>query len=104
MRRAVALLALICVRQLSGAEEVLTLDHAFSLALQANRLILTAGLEVKKFDEQLAATRTRRLPVINWYSLASQRLTDVNFRFDQGVFGIFPGSPPKRENRVAAAV
>ncbi|HYK90028.1 MAG TPA: TolC family protein [Acidobacteriota bacterium] len=94
MQRAVALLALICVRQLTGTEEVLTLDHAISLALQANRLILSSGLEVKKFDEQLAATRTRRLPVINWYALGSQRLTDVNFHFDQGVFGIFPGIGP----------
>jgi outer membrane protein TolC len=46
----------------AGGGEVLTLEMALELALQANRDIRNAGLEVQKAGDQLAAARTRRLP------------------------------------------
>jgi outer membrane protein TolC len=91
---ALAVLALICGPQASGGGEVLTLEQAISLALQANRLVRNAGLEVRKFEAQLAAAHTQRLPAFNWYTLGGVRLTELNFYFDSGVFGVFPGIGP----------
>ncbi len=73
---------------------VLTLEEAVSLALQHNRMIHGSALDVLKLDDQLAETRTLRLPYFSWYTFASQRLTALDFRFDKGVFGSYPGIGP----------
>jgi len=74
--------------------EVLTLDQATELALRGNRLVLNSQLAVEKVEDQLAATRTLRYPAFNLYALGSQQLAALNFTFDQGVFGTYPGIGP----------
>ncbi len=76
------------------SEEQLTLDTAVALALQHNRQLRSSRIDVMKVGDRLAAARTQRLPQFSWYTLAAQRLTEVNFRFDQGVFGTYPGIGP----------
>jgi outer membrane protein len=74
--------------------EVLTLDQAIRLALQNNRQVQIAALEVRKNEHEEAAQRTHRFPSLNLSALATQLLSPVNFRFDQGVFGTYPGIGP----------
>ncbi len=45
-------------------------------------------------DDQIAEARTYRFPSLNLYALGSQLLTPVNFTFQQGVLGTFPGIGP----------
>ncbi len=49
---------------------VLTLEQAVALALQNNRQVQNATLEVGKKTDQAAAERTNRLPAFNVYFLA----------------------------------
>jgi len=79
---------------LSSAAEVLTLEQAVALALQHNRQVKNAELEAAKYEDQLAETRTRRLPSFNLYALGTQQLSEINFLFQKGVFGTFPGIGP----------
>jgi outer membrane protein TolC len=45
-------------------------------------------------DDQIAEARTYRFPSLNLYALGSQLLTPVNFTFQRGAFGSFPGIGP----------
>jgi len=74
--------------------ERLTLDRAINLALENNRQIQTAALQVQKASEEVDIARSRRLPVFDIQGQASQLLTPVNFAFPQGAFGEFPGIGP----------
>src|SRR6185312_7274321 len=76
------------------AREILTLDQAISLALRDNRMVRNSQLAVAKVDDRLAATQTLRLPAFNLYALGSQQLAQLNFQFDRGVFGTYPGIGP----------
>ena len=75
-------------------DELLTLDAAVSAALAYNRQLRSSHIDVDKVSDRLAAARTQRLPQFNWYTLAAQRLTALNFRFDRGAFGSYPGIGP----------
>jgi len=74
--------------------EVLTLERAVALALRDNPQIKNALLEVTKTGEEFAASRTRRLPSFKVDIIGSQQLTPINFTFERGVFGTFPGIGP----------
>ena len=50
--------------------EVLTLDEAISLAMRENRQVKNAQLSVGKAEDELAASRTFRLPKIQFNALA----------------------------------
>jgi outer membrane protein TolC len=78
----------------ASAAETLTLEEAITLALRDNRQVKTAALEVSKFEDRLAAVRTRRLPEFKISALSSQLLSSLDFKFEQGVFGNFPGIGP----------
>jgi outer membrane protein len=54
--------------------EELTLEQAIAIALRDNRLVKNAQLSISKAGDELAATRTLRLPSMNLYALASQQL------------------------------
>lgn len=73
---------------------VLSLQQAIDLAMQNNRGVKGAALEIDKSQEAVAAARTHRLPVFNLYLLESQLLTRINFDVKQGQFGTFPGIGP----------
>jgi outer membrane protein TolC len=74
--------------------EVLTLEGAIQQALENNRVLKIASLEVQKSEDTIAATRTRRLPNTSFNLLGSQLLTQVQFQFEQGQFGTFSGIGP----------
>ena len=77
--------------QQAGDSELLTLDQAVKLAQQHNRLLRSYALEVRKYEDKAAQTRTLRLPSFSLYSLSMQRFTALDFVFPKGAFGVFPG-------------
>jgi outer membrane protein TolC len=80
--------------QNAGAPEVLDLQKAISLALEHNRQVLSAGLDVGKSTDELSAAKTRYYPAFSISILGSQLLSDVDFTFEQGLFGTYPGIGP----------
>lgn len=84
----------------SAAEPVLTLERALDLALQNNRHMQAASLEVDKAGDQLAQLRTRRLPSLNVANLSGQLLTPLNFAVPQGSFGNFSATGPIPANNM----
>src|SRR5689334_12600942 len=72
----------------------LRLDQAVQLALQDNRDLANATLDVNKADDRLAALRTRLLPSINVYALGGQQLRSTNFTIDRGALGNFASTGP----------
>jgi outer membrane protein len=81
-------------RNAGARAELLTLEQAVALALGDNRQVKNAALEVSKFDDRAAATRTQRLPEFKVTVLGSQLLSRLDFRFDKGAFGNYPGVGP----------
>lgn len=75
-------------------DESLTVDAAVRLAVEHNRQVQSARLEVQKAEAELAVSRTRRLPTFASSVTASQLLTPVSFAFPRGAFGEFPGTGP----------
>ncbi len=78
----------------SSGPPPLTLDEAVKLAQANNREVKNAILTTAIDEDQIAEARTYRLPSLNVYALGSQLLTPVDFTFQKGVFGDFPGIGP----------
>ena len=78
----------------SNTTAVLTLQEAEKLALANNRQIRNAELGTAIDEDQIAEARTYRFPSLNFYALGSQLLTPVDFTFQKGAFGDFPGTGP----------
>lgn len=74
--------------------DLLTLDEAVNLALRNNRTVRISTLEVDKLGESISAFRTHRLPVIQVAMMGSGLLTPLNFEFQEGAFGTYPGIGP----------
>ena len=74
--------------------EPLTLERAISLALQDNRPVQNARLEMESYEDRLAALKTKRLPSFKTTALISQPLTKFELTFEKGVFGTFPATGP----------
>lgn len=74
--------------------EKLTIQQAVDLALRHNRLVKIDKLEVEKADDRTASIITRRLPGFDVSVLELQWFKPPEFRFSQGVFGLFPGLGP----------
>ncbi len=83
-----------CQESTSPSGKVLTLEQAVALALDNNRLIEIAELEVKKSEELVAAERTHLLPVFNFSLLGARLLRSVDFEFNKGSLGTIPGTGP----------
>src|SRR5262245_2294818 len=99
MRLTTSILAtLILTTQLLRAapEELntLTLDQAIALALENNRSLKNASLNIAKAQNQVAASRTHRLPSLNSYVLGARELSHADLTFDKGALGILPGVGP----------
>src|SRR5215813_7482942 len=77
-----------------NTQAVLTLEEAVNLSVANNRQIKNAVLATAIDEDQIAEARTNRFPSINFYALGSQLLTPVDFTFQKGVFGNFPGIGP----------
>ena len=77
-----------------AAAPVLTLQQAVNLAMESNRPLKSATLEVEKAENLTDAARTRRFPALNVLGVSGQLLSPLKFEFHQGVFGTFPGIGP----------
>ena len=107
---ATALLATLLASVLSlaaqtAAQPTLALDDAIELALKNNRQLKMAELEVRKAEDQIAVTRTNRLPQFQVNVFESQLFTRLDFTFPRGAFGVFPGIgaiPPTNANITTA--
>ena len=64
--------------------QVLTLEQAVALALENNRSVKNAELEVSKQEDSLAIARTRRLPKFDATVFGSMLLNKVDFTFQEG--------------------
>jgi outer membrane protein TolC len=78
----------------SSGPAPLTLDEAVSLAQANNRQVKIAALTAAIDADKIAEARTNRLPSLSIYALGSALLTPVDFTFQKGVFGQFPGIGP----------
>jgi outer membrane protein TolC len=76
------------------ANQRLSLATAVKMAVENNRQLQTARLEIEKAEADIAVARTRRLPVFQTEAMASQLLTPVDFSFPQAAFGEYPGIGP----------
>src|SRR5262249_12341823 len=75
-------------------DELLTLEQAINTALRDNTQVKNAAIDVSRSDEEYAAARTKRLPSFKLDILGSQQLTPIDFTFERGVFGTYPGIGP----------
>lgn len=74
--------------------ERLSLEQAVRIAVDHNRQLGSARLQVAKAEDQIAIARTRRLPIFSTEAQASQLLSPVSFSFPAGSFGEFPATGP----------
>jgi len=79
---------------LPPTQEVLTLDEAVTLALQNNRSVGMAALEVERAEKKVDAARTRRLPSLEVQAQAGTTLNTIRVTFPEGAFGTFPATGP----------
>jgi outer membrane protein len=77
---------------------LLTLDQAIQIAMQNNRTLKIASLEVDKSKWQVASTKTKRLPDTTAYLFGSGLLNSPTFSFRQGLFGEVGNTPVPARN------
>jgi len=78
----------------TGDAEELTLEQAIAIAFRDNRQVKNAQLAINKAGDELAATRTLRLPSMNLYALASQQLVKQDASVDNSSSTLVPGVGP----------
>jgi outer membrane protein len=74
-------------QETSGDAPVLSLSQAVEVALEHNRPVNIAKLDIDKSKWTLAQTKTKRFPAINTYLFASGDITSPTFNFPAGSFG-----------------
>jgi len=77
-----------------ASSQELTLDQAITLALQKNRQIKVAQLEVSKSEHDTEVMKTYRLPQFKLNMMQGQLLNKISFTFPPGTFGAIPGLGP----------
>lgn len=99
-----------CQQTTPTSAEVLSLDQAINIALQNNRSLKNARLNVEKGEDEIQSIRTSRLPSTHFYALVSQDMVKHEINLTDPVTGIFPGigpfftlSTPSRPTAVFAA-
>jgi len=93
-----------------NSAEVLSLDEAISIALQNNRSLKNARLNVEKGEDEIQSIRTSRLPSTHFYALVSQDMVKHETNLTSPFTGVFPGigpffslSTPRRPTAIFAA-
>src|SRR6266851_298984 len=99
-----------CQQSAPTAAEVLSLDQAINIALQNNRSLKNARLNVEKGEDEIQSIRTSRLPSTHFYALVSQDMVKHETNLTSPFTGVFPGigpffslSTPRRPTAVLAA-
>jgi outer membrane protein len=85
-----AVSGLLAAWQIAVADPVLTLDQALDLAVQFNRTLDNAEMDIDKAADSLAAERTKRLPKLDLGLSESYNLIPQGYTFERGVFGLVP--------------
>ncbi|MDX6447381.1 MAG: hypothetical protein QOH71_4455 [Blastocatellia bacterium] len=103
-------LAAWCQQSAPAAADVLSLDQAINLALQKNRSLKNARLNVEKDEDEIRSLRTSRLPSTHFYALVSQDMVKHETNLTSPFTGVFPGigpffslSTPRRPTAIFAA-
>ena len=73
---------------------LLRLDEAVSIASEQNHGLAASELEVEQLEERSAAVVTRRFPAFKFDAIANRLLKPMDFPFNAGVFGTYPGIGP----------
>jgi outer membrane protein len=80
---------------------VLTLSQAVQLAVDHNRPVKIAQLDITKARWQVTQAKTKRFPEINTYFFGSGNLTSPSFTFKKGVFGNVNNAPsPSQDTHI----
>ena len=79
---------------LPATPDVLTLEEALTLALQNNRSVGRAALQVERAERRVGAARARRLPTLEFQATAGTTLNTIRVSYPGGAFGTFPGIGP----------
>jgi outer membrane protein TolC len=74
--------------------EVLTVEEAVALALQNNRRVASAAMDVQRAEARVDAYRTYRLPSFDLQANAGTMLNALSMTFPGGAFGTFPDIGP----------
>src|SRR6266498_1855990 len=103
-------LAAWCQQITPSSAEVLSLDQAINIALQNNRSLKNARLNVEKSEDEIQSIRTSRFPSTHFYALVSQDMVKHETNLTSPFTGVFPGigpffslSTPRRPTAVFAA-
>ncbi len=78
----------------ASSADVLTLDQAVTMALQQNRDVQTAALEVGRAEALRRANQTSRLPNLQVGVIEAYNLLPLEAKFKTGDLGILPGVGP----------
>jgi outer membrane protein len=73
-----------------ASKSMLTLEQALDAALQQNRSLENAGMEVDKATDSVKAARTLQLPRLELNLSESYNLTPQSYTFEAGTFGVVP--------------
>ena len=99
-----------CQQTTPNSAEVLSLDEAISIALQNNRSLKNARLNVEKSGDEIKSIRTSRFPSTHFYALVSEDMVKHETNLTSPFTGVFPGigpffslSTPRRPTAVFAA-
>jgi outer membrane protein TolC len=93
-RAALAVVIGLAAAASSQAAEILTVEDAVALALQNNRRVAVAAMDVDRAAARVDAYRTHRLPSLDLQASAGTMLNALNMTFPGGAFGTFPGIGP----------
>ena len=74
--------------------EELSLDQALALALKGNRNIASARLEIDKSENDIAISRTYRLPSFSLDLYEGQLFAPIKFEIPEGALGVYPATGP----------
>jgi len=85
-----AMTGAVTAQQNAAPEPVLTLEQALDIALQDNRTLDNAEMDVGKAADSVAAERTKRLPKLNLGASESYNLTPQSYTYETGTFGPVP--------------
>jgi outer membrane protein TolC len=84
--------------ELPGDAPVLSLSQAIQVAMENNRPVNIAKLDIVKSNWAVAETKTKRFPAISTYLFASGDITSPTFNFPAELFGKVNGVPVQSQN------
>src|ERR1700677_4962136 len=84
--------------ELPGDAPVLSLSQAIQVAMENNRPVNIAKLDIVKSKWAVAQTKTKRFPAIGTYLFASGDITSPTFNFPAELFGKVNGVPVQSKN------